>query len=635
MTEFTEDRVFDRHPRRRGAVLIVGAGAVGGLLAVELAPAGISPLVLVDHDQLQVENLIRHPLGADAVGKPKASSLAARIHADRPFCKTKGIDKDFLLLPEAEQRRLVRNADLVVAATDNFECQRQVNRVCFEMEKQAVFPAVWVDPRLRDAEVGEVLWVVPGRHTPCYECAVAFREGSADAQAARGRRVDIQLLVNVTAQVVTDLLDLDDPRSRILDPERTCIYVHGFTPTSRGIRDSFPTHGLRNVNVHVPFPETPCPACGGHELRPAPLPPLRQPRPQPTLPPPDHSSAIAWGVIAVLLVVGLIVFGVYKASHHPTSSASSQAPVAQPSAAASSTPTTNEQPISSSGANGWSSGQQIDNNGLTAISCPSTGSCMSVDSSGYAYTYSGNSWSSGQQIDSSGSEITSISCPSTGFCGAISSGATAYIESEGSWSSSNLVGEDGGAANLTAISCPTAGYCVATGNYNVYVYTNGSWSTGDALQLQGNFTAISCPTTSYCVATDDDGNVYVYANGSWSNGQQIGSSNELIAISCPSTSFCGAITSGDSVYIDSDGSWSSSNLVGADGNSANLTAISCPSDGYCLATGNLDAYVYSGSTWATGTVVQQNNSLTSISCPTTSYCIATDDEGNVYSYAGR
>jgi hypothetical protein len=261
LTEPAEDRVWARHPRLRGSVLVVGAGAVGGFLAEELARIGFSPLCLVDPDVLAVENLVRHPLGAGDLGLPKAPALAARIRADFPLCAATGLQADFTRLPEDEQRTLVREADVVVAATDSAACQRHVNRVALEVGTPAVFPAVWVDPRIRDAEVGEILWMDPDRTTPCYECAAAFRRGAADAQAARGARVDIQLVALATAQVVTALAHPEDERSAILDPRRTAIYLHGLTPTSPGVRATFPASGLSSRNVRVPFPSRPCPAC--------------------------------------------------------------------------------------------------------------------------------------------------------------------------------------------------------------------------------------------------------------------------------------------------------------------------------------------------------------------------------------
>jgi hypothetical protein len=244
-------------------VLIVGAGAVGGFVAEELARIGFSPLWLVDRDTLAVENLIRHPLGAPALGRPKALALAEKIRRDFPSCDATGRHVDFLGLPADQQQSLVDGADVVVAATDSAACQRHVNRVALAAGRPAAYPAVWVDPRIRDAEVGEILWVLPGRRTPCYECAAAFRRATSDTQAARGARVDIQLVALATAQVVTALAHPEDDRSTILDPQRTAIYLHGLTPTSPGVQATFPTTGLSSRNVRVPFPSRPCAACRG------------------------------------------------------------------------------------------------------------------------------------------------------------------------------------------------------------------------------------------------------------------------------------------------------------------------------------------------------------------------------------
>ncbi|MEY9877548.1 hypothetical protein ABH931_007072 [Streptacidiphilus sp. MAP12-33] len=261
MTGLDHDRVWARHDPLTGAVLIVGAGAVGGFLADELARIGFSPLVLVDPERLAVENLVRHPLGAPCLDQPKAPALAARISRDFPLCRAAGLQADFTLIPRDEQRALVAAADVVVAATDSADCQRLVNLVALEVGRPAVFPGVWVDPRIRDAEVGEILWVDPDRPTPCYQCAAAFRRGAADTQAARGARVDIQLVALATAQVVTALAHPESDRAGILDPERTAIYLHGLTPTSPGVQATFPLPGLSSRPVRVPYPSRPCIAC--------------------------------------------------------------------------------------------------------------------------------------------------------------------------------------------------------------------------------------------------------------------------------------------------------------------------------------------------------------------------------------
>ena len=299
-----EDRVWARHPRRTGAVLIVGAGAVGGFVAEELARIGFSPLHLVDPDTLALENIVRHPLGAPELGQPKATALAGRIRRDFPSCAAVGHCADFTALPDEERWSLVRWADVLVAATDSAACQRAVNKAALMAGRPAVFPAVWVDPRIRDAEVGEILWTLPGRRTPCYECAAAFRRAASDTQAARGARVDIQLIALATAQVVTALAHPDDARSALLDRRHTAIYLHGFTPTSPGVEAVFPTDGLSSRSVRVPFPPRPCPVCRGWRYVASTDASAGR---DDGLPPPRGGAQPRWPVGAVLTAVLLLV----------------------------------------------------------------------------------------------------------------------------------------------------------------------------------------------------------------------------------------------------------------------------------------------------------------------------------------
>jgi ThiF family len=285
LTEITEDRVFTRYPRRRGAVLIIGVGAVGSHTAHLLARMGISPLWLFDFDVVEEHNLARQAYSAEDLGQNKAQALAARLRREFPLCDATAVPKNFVIgLSEYEQLRYVRAAGVVIAATDQGRYQRHINEVCVAAEVTAVYPGVWVDERVRDAEVGEILWVLPGRHTPCYECAFSFRQGIADVQAGAGFVDDILLVALTTAQVTAALLEPDYLRSGILDPARPLIYVHGFTPTSGPMRPAFPVEGLLSRSILVPFPPTPCRVCGGSEAPPAPpagLPPGGQALPRP------------------------------------------------------------------------------------------------------------------------------------------------------------------------------------------------------------------------------------------------------------------------------------------------------------------------------------------------------------------
>ena len=283
----------------------------------------------------------------------------------------------------------------------------------------------------------------------------------------------------------------------------------------------------------------------------------------------------------------------------------------------------------------WSPAQRIDKiSGLTSVSCPTSSFCKAADGDGNVYTYSGGSWSAAKPV-AGGDDLVSISCPTTSFCAAITSGDTAYIYSGGAWTASNLTVAGGGSAHLTSVSCPAAGFCIATGDWDSYTYSGGTWAPGQQVQDSHDFTSISCPTTSFCRAADGGGNVYTYSGGTWSAAKPVAGGDGLTTISCPTTSFCAAVTSGDTPYVYSGGAWTAGNLIPAGGGSAHLTSVSCPSAGFCIATGDWDSYTYSGGTWAPGQQVQDSDYFTSISCPTTSFCKAADGDGNVYGYSAK
>ena len=232
---------------------------------------GISPLRLVDYDILEVENLIRHPLRPPSLDQYKASSLARQIHRDVPWCEAEGIDVNFLELSEDRQLQLISEADVVVVAADPDDCRRRVNQLCIRAEVPAVYPAVWVSDDIHDAEVGEIYWTLPGRHTPCYACWLESRgeEDHGEDGTGHGTRADIKIIALVAALVVRTLLSQERSRIRVLDPRQNLILVHGFMPTSRVVQGTFGAPGLRSRNVAVPFPLTPCRECDGHQPVPA------------------------------------------------------------------------------------------------------------------------------------------------------------------------------------------------------------------------------------------------------------------------------------------------------------------------------------------------------------------------------
>jgi ubiquitin-protein ligase len=71
---------------RAKKVCVIGAGAIGAPVAIELARNGIKELRLLDSDILEPGNSVRWPLGASAWGRSKVEALDAFIKSEFPYC---------------------------------------------------------------------------------------------------------------------------------------------------------------------------------------------------------------------------------------------------------------------------------------------------------------------------------------------------------------------------------------------------------------------------------------------------------------------------------------------------------------------------------------------------------------------
>ena len=75
----------------RKRALVIGCGAVGSRVAVELARAGLLSLTLVDPDALRMENVFRHVLGLGSFGKRKAEALKDHLEKELPYVEAEAV----------------------------------------------------------------------------------------------------------------------------------------------------------------------------------------------------------------------------------------------------------------------------------------------------------------------------------------------------------------------------------------------------------------------------------------------------------------------------------------------------------------------------------------------------------------
>lgn len=97
-------------------VVVIGCGAIGGQLSVQLAQAGVGKLTLIDADVMSWQNVGRHVLDSHDVGRTKALALELAIKRSFPDAAVLGIATKWEDCIQKRRTELER-ADLVISVT--------------------------------------------------------------------------------------------------------------------------------------------------------------------------------------------------------------------------------------------------------------------------------------------------------------------------------------------------------------------------------------------------------------------------------------------------------------------------------------------------------------------------------------
>ena len=158
-------------------VLVIGMGGLGSPAALYLASAGIGHLVLSDFDRVELSNLQRQVIHREpAIGEPKAFSARETIASLNSDIEVTAIDWQLNGDELADQ---VRQADVVLDCSDNFETRFAINAACHANRIPLVSgAAVRFDGQLTTFD-----FRLEG--SPCYHCLFGG-EGFAESCAAEG-----------------------------------------------------------------------------------------------------------------------------------------------------------------------------------------------------------------------------------------------------------------------------------------------------------------------------------------------------------------------------------------------------------------------------------------------------------------
>lgn len=232
-------------------MVVVGVGTVGSQVAQELARSGVGYLRLIDGDIFELPNVVRHILPIDYVGTNKAQGVAELLAKElgvRTDPVTRDVDDS---LSDSELDKLLEDADLIIATTDDRDTQRRLGRRALALDTPAIFPALYENGG------GEVFVSLrPG--AACFFCWDGFRPSNAALRSVTALNAETLSVIQIAVHLSLGLLDLRSEYARLYAP------IPG-DPRPRNLFVQRPFAALQHAVVN---PRRGCPACQVGPARP-------------------------------------------------------------------------------------------------------------------------------------------------------------------------------------------------------------------------------------------------------------------------------------------------------------------------------------------------------------------------------
>lgn len=145
-------------------VAVIGMGALGTVIANNLARSGVGYLRLIDRDFVEISNLQRQTLFNEAdVLEHIPKAVAAVEHL-------KKVNSEIILEPvvcdvnPSNIEQLIKDVDLVMDGTDNFEIRFLINDACIQSGIPWIYGGVI-------GSYGITMNIIPGE-TACFKCLI-------------------------------------------------------------------------------------------------------------------------------------------------------------------------------------------------------------------------------------------------------------------------------------------------------------------------------------------------------------------------------------------------------------------------------------------------------------------------------
>ncbi|MDI3257322.1 MAG: ThiF family adenylyltransferase [Kyrpidia sp.] len=243
---------------RTSRVGVVGLGALGSVLANHMVRAGVGFVRLIDRDFVEPSNLQRQMLYDErdaAESLPKAAAAAAHLRAFNSRVEVEPVVAD-LTWRNAED--LLRDVDLILDGTDNFEIRYLLNDVAVKHDIPWIYGGA-VSAR------GVVLPILPGGG-PCLRCLFPETPAPGDAPTCDtvgviGPVVDVVASLQAAEALKWLVGDRDHLRRRMIHLD---LWTNQWSEidVSGARRRDCPTCGLRQFDSLAPRERETVSLCG-------------------------------------------------------------------------------------------------------------------------------------------------------------------------------------------------------------------------------------------------------------------------------------------------------------------------------------------------------------------------------------
>ena len=185
-------------------MLIIGMGGLGSPTALYLAAAGVGHIVIADFDQVELSNLQRQIIHSTSdIGDDKVNSAKAKLLELNPNITVTVANE---IMHSDNLASLIKDVDIVLDGTDNFESRFEINKACVECHKPLISAAV--------IRFEGQISVFKGYEVdqPCYQCLYSEQGDSRESCVENGVLAPVAGLVGTiqALQAIKVLLGLGE-----------------------------------------------------------------------------------------------------------------------------------------------------------------------------------------------------------------------------------------------------------------------------------------------------------------------------------------------------------------------------------------------------------------------------------------